>query len=273
MTAIPPEPWAEGDHLPWDDPGFSERMLKEHLSQKHDAASRRFEIVDRHVQWIHETLLAGHSSRILDLGCGPGLYLQRLAGLGHDCRGIDFSPASIAYAKGQAKRAGLTIQYVEEDVRRADFGAGLDLVMMIWGEFNVFPPQDAKALLLKCASALRAGGRLLLEPHTFESVQKRGQEPTSQYSSACGLFLDSPHVCVQENFWHASCRAATTRWTVTDSNTGRMVVHAASYQAYTDQEYEDLLMHCGFATVDRQPSLTGRTEDQSQDVMVLIAQR
>ena len=36
-----PDPWAEGDNIPWNDPGFSARMLAEHLSQAHDAASRR----------------------------------------------------------------------------------------------------------------------------------------------------------------------------------------------------------------------------------------
>ena len=98
MNEQPPEPWVEGDHLPWDDPGFSERMLQAHLSQRHDVASRRFETIDRHIAWIHDSLLQGRTSRILDLGCGPGFYLQRLAGLGHACVGIDFSPASIAYA-------------------------------------------------------------------------------------------------------------------------------------------------------------------------------
>ena len=38
---IAPKPWAEGEKIPWNDPEFSRRMLKEHLSQKHDAASRR----------------------------------------------------------------------------------------------------------------------------------------------------------------------------------------------------------------------------------------
>ena len=36
-----PAPWAEGEKIPWDEPEFSARMLHEHLSQKHDAASRR----------------------------------------------------------------------------------------------------------------------------------------------------------------------------------------------------------------------------------------
>ena len=43
---IPPKPWIEGEKIPWNDPEFSKRMLKEHLSQNHDAASRRFEIIE-----------------------------------------------------------------------------------------------------------------------------------------------------------------------------------------------------------------------------------
>ena len=46
-----PEPWAEGDNIPWSESGFSGRMLAEHLSQEHDLASRRFEIIDRHTEW------------------------------------------------------------------------------------------------------------------------------------------------------------------------------------------------------------------------------
>ena len=49
---IPPAPWAEGEKIPWDEPGFSRRMLKEHLSQEHDAASRRIEFVHAQVDYI-----------------------------------------------------------------------------------------------------------------------------------------------------------------------------------------------------------------------------
>ncbi len=103
-----PEPWAEGEKIPWSDPGFSQRMLNEHLSQAHDAASRRFEIIDQQVEWIHHQVLKGKPGRVLDLGCGPGLYTSRLAKLGHACTGIDFSPASIAYARQQAGVRGST---------------------------------------------------------------------------------------------------------------------------------------------------------------------
>ncbi len=49
-----PTPWSEGDNIPWNEPGFSERMLKEHLTQEHDAASRRIEKIEQHVAWIHQ---------------------------------------------------------------------------------------------------------------------------------------------------------------------------------------------------------------------------
>lgn len=92
--------WNGTYRIPWDDPDFSRRMLAEHLSQDHDLASRRSEWIDKQVAWIHEHLLGATPSRILDLGCGPGFYSHRLATLGHDCRGIDFGPASIVLVVG-----------------------------------------------------------------------------------------------------------------------------------------------------------------------------
>ena len=50
--SIPPKPWSEGDNIPWSDPAFSERMLKEHLSQEHDLASRTSDKIERHARWI-----------------------------------------------------------------------------------------------------------------------------------------------------------------------------------------------------------------------------
>ncbi len=267
-----PKPWAEGDNIPWNEPAFSERMLKEHLSQSHDAASRRSETIDRHVQWIHGDLLSGQQSRILDLGCGPGLYLQRLARLGHECVGIDFSPASIAYAAEEAKRQDLGIVYSKEDLRSAEFGTGFDLVMLIFGELNVFAPQDAEAILRKACDALTHRGSLLLEVHSFDAIRRRGQESPSWYSAESGLFSDGPHVCLQENSWDDGTRTATTRYYIVDVATGDVTRHAQSFQAYSDDEYESLLVGCGFAGVRRYQSLTG-TEEGTEDLTVLVGSK
>jgi len=52
-------------------------MLAEHLDQRHDLASRRMAVIDVQAQWLAALVAPG--SRVLDLGCGPGLHLERLA--------------------------------------------------------------------------------------------------------------------------------------------------------------------------------------------------
>lgn len=268
-----PQPWAEGDNIPWNEPGFSQRMLGEHLSQTHDMASRRFEIIDTHIEWIHRTLLEAKQSKILDLGCGPGFYSGRLAELGHECIGIDFSPASINYATEQAGKEKLNCTYLHEDIRKADFGTGFDLAMLIFGELNVFRPVEAKAILNKSNHALGKDGILLLEPHSFGAVRKIGKQSSSWYSAKSGLFSDQPHICLDESFWDEQTATATKRYFIIDAATGEVNRYAVSYQAYTEQQYTDLLKACGFETIEFTPSLA-ETENQCQsDLIGIIANK
>ena len=253
-----PKPWAEGEKIPWNDPGFSRRMLNEHLSQEHDAASRRFEIINNHVRWIHDRVLKRNPTRILDLGCGPGLYTNRLAKLGHRCVGIDFSPASIAYAREQAEEAGLECMYIQRDIRTADYGDEYGLVMSI---------------LEKARRALMPGGFLLLEPHTFEAVVKIGKQPPSWYSTEKGLFSDEPHLYLQENCWDTEGNVAIERYYIIDAATGEVVRHSASTQAYTDEDYRSLLAECGFGEVVFYSSLDGSTCSSGGDLIGILSQK
>jgi SAM-dependent methyltransferase len=268
-----PEPWAEGGKIPWDDPAFSERMLKEHLSQEHDAASRRFEKIDAHVAWIHHGLLAGRPTQILDLGCGPGLYASCLARLGHACVGIDFSPASIAYAVETAKVEGLPCTYLHQDIRTADYGAGFGLAMLIFGEFNAFRPADAESILRQACAALAGGGTLLLEVSTCESLEREGKREPSWYSASSGLFSARPHLCLEEHFWDDNRCVATTRFFVVDATAGNVTRYAESLQAYADEQVRALLDKCGFGEIAFFPSLTGSVDETQRDFFAIVAHK
>ncbi len=267
-----PAPWEEGDNIPWDDPDFSRRMLREHLSQEHDHASRRFAKIDQHVAWIHNEVLGGQRTRILDLGCGPGFYSSRLARLGHECVGIDFSPASIAYAREQAEKEKLRCTYIQDDIRAADYGSEFGLVMLLYGEFNIFSPLDARAIVRKASQALTYNGVFLIEPHTFTAVQKIGQQGRSWYSSKGGLFSDKPHLCLREHFWDEETMTATVRYFVIDAATRQGTTHAQTYQAYTAQDYEAVLSQRGLEEIQFYPSLTGG-KDPSQNGLLVITAR
>ncbi len=264
-----PEPWSEGEKIPWDDPAFSERMLKEHLSQQHDAASRRSSVVDAHVDWIHNAVLAREPGSILDLGCGPGLYTSRLSRLGHRCLGIDFSPAAIAYATEFADEQHLDCRYIQGDIRSNDFGIGHDLVMLIFGEFNVFRTDDARDILIRARQALKPGGLLLLEAHTLDAVRAIGNEPASWQAVESGLFSDGPHLRLDESIWDETNQVATSRYYVIDTETSTVTRHASSMQGYATDQYRELIEDCGFVLCDSLGTLTG--DDRSDDFVVLLA--
>jgi SAM-dependent methyltransferase len=270
---VPPAPWDEGDNIPWNDPDFSERMLKEHLSQMHDAASRRIEKIEEQVEWIHHKVLLGRFTKILDLGCGPGLYSSRLARRGHTCFGIDYSPASIAYAIDCADKEKLKCTYLHQDIRQAEYGTGFGLVMLIYGELNVFGPADARNILNKAYGALARDGVLLLEPHTDALVRKIGEQPPAWYSAESGLFSNRPHLCLKESFWEPASSTATIRHFIVDASTGEVARYAQSLQAYTDEQYHSLLTDCGFDDVEFFPSLIGVQDATQNGLMAIVARK
>lgn len=245
-------------------------MLEHHLSQEHDLASRRFEIIDRQVDWIHGHVLGGAPGRVLDLVCGPGLYSTRFTRLGHSCRGIDFSPASIEYAKKQALLDGLDIDYECQDIRTARYGEGYDLAAMIYGEFNVFKRSDIQLVLRKAHDALKGGGVFLAEPNRFEAVKAEGLSPSSWSSHSHGLFSDKPHLSLYENFWDEEKRVATNRYYIIDAATGEVTRHASSMIAYTRPDYRQLLEDAGFRDIEFHESLTGSPEDSTKRLEVII---
>ena len=268
-----PTPWAPGDGIPWSDPGFSERMLAEHLSQDHDAATRREETVDRHLAWVHERVLGGQPSRVLDLACGPGRYTCGLAARGHDCVGVDISPAAVAHARATAEAVGLAARHLEADIVTADPGTGFDLALVVFGQLHAFPPVDAARILANAFAALGPGGRLLLEVHHEGFLRDRGTRAPSWSTAATDLFSADPHLVLLESFWDEALGVASRRFMVVDAATAAVNFIVEHLQAYDDPTLDALLTEAGFADLERHPSLTGDDLGPDDGLFVVLATR
>lgn len=253
----PVTPWQQEGKIPWHEPGFSARMLREHLSQEHDRASRPTPTIDAHVAWIHDEVLGGKAGRVLDLGCGPGFYTARLAKRGHACVGIDFSPASIEYARATAERDSLDCDYRLEDLRAAEFGMGYDAALLIFGEFNTFSPDDAAGIVSAARRALAPGGALVLEVHAEEFLRSIGERPPTWFTAGQGVLSDEPHLCLWECEWDDELHTAVERFYVMSGAPIQMESYVSTNQAYSDEEYTDLLQQAGFESVTRYDSLAG----------------
>ncbi|HKZ44198.1 MAG TPA: class I SAM-dependent methyltransferase [Anaerolineales bacterium] len=259
--------------IPWSDPDLSRRMLSEHLSQYNDAASRRKSLIRKHVNWIHALVLDKKPARILDLGCGPGLYSLRLAKMGHTCVGIDFAPAAIEYARAEAARVNTNCTFLLDDFIKADYGVSYDLVMMVFSELNTFDSTEIKNILEKSYKALAKGGKLLIEAPSFDAVYQIGSQPPIWYSEEKGVFSEEPYICLTESFWDEETLAAVERYYVIPGSGNTIVEYINRTSAFEESDYKKMMVDAGFNLVRFYPSLTGEKTQQLDGMFVILAEK
>jgi len=94
--------------------------------------------------------------RILDVGCGTGHLTAQIAKRGVEVIGLDASPSMIALARQNFPR----LRFELGDVRRIGFDRPFDAV---FSNAALHWVRDADAAIASISSALRSGGRLVLE--------------------------------------------------------------------------------------------------------------
>ncbi len=152
-----PAPYEKTQQRFWTDPHISQGMLDAHLDPNTDAASRKPESIARSVEWI--CTLLPHQAKLLDIGCGPGLYTKRLCERGLCVTGLDFSERSIAYAKAHDPKS----VYVTQDYLELEYENEFDMITMIWCDYGALNPQDRQNLLVRIHRALKPGGLFLFD--------------------------------------------------------------------------------------------------------------
>ena len=192
-----PELYAVGTHSVWTDEYVSAQMLEAHLNPQWDAATRRFEFIDRSVEWIARLMPPERFPRLLDLGCGPGLYAERFCKAGYEVVGVDFSERSIEYARRQAE-GNNKIEYFCTDYLTLDYAEQFDIVTLIYCDYAVLSREDRRLLVDKVLAALKPGGRFVID--VFTQVMRKPEGRVWRHSEGGGFFSGEPHICL-ESVW------------------------------------------------------------------------
>lgn len=101
---------------------------------------------------------------VLDLACGHGDLANRLAARGCRVTGLDFSSVFLERARADAAAAGLTVDYVEGDMRSLPWDDGrFDRVVNWSTAFGYFDDVTNRAVLDQIVRVLRPGGRLAMD--------------------------------------------------------------------------------------------------------------
>lgn len=198
----------------WDDPHISQRLLASHLDPENPMASRPPEFIDRSVDWLIPALDLQEGSRLVDLGCGPGLYAHRLALRGIQVLGVDVSTRALVYAREQAFQMGLQISYRHGSYLNCDIGSGHDAAILIYEDYSALSPKQRASLLLRIHGALRAGGRILFDVTSAARFSDFTDTTVQEVDLMDGFWAEPPYVGTHETWTYPELHLVLDRYTI-----------------------------------------------------------
>ena len=102
------------------------------------------------------------ADRVLDLGCGTGIFSAELAARGHQVTGVDPAGAMLDIARGRP--GGDDVRWIEADARHLDLGERFDMVLMTGHAFQTaLTRRDRAALIGTIAGHLDRGARFFFD--------------------------------------------------------------------------------------------------------------
>lgn len=253
----------------WNDPYISRQMLKAHLDPESDRASRNHKFIDSSSAFLKERFDLGEGKSVLDFGCGPGLYTSRFAQLGCRVRGLDFSANSISYARQEAEKSGLEIEYLQQNYLEYEPSEKFDLVTMIFCDYCVLSDSQREKLLKIMKGSLKKGGHIFLDVCT-EHMYERIEEGTSlQKVEKDGFWSAAPHFEFTSSFKYDENRVSLEKYTIIEE--GRTFEIYNWLKHFTPEELEREFEESGLEIIEMYPGFGGQTLSGQPEVMAVAA--
>lgn len=255
----------------WTDEHTSKKMLSFHLNDGVDASSRNGAFIDRSVEWIVSRFNVGAGVKVADFGCGPGLYTARLARVGADVTGIDFSKRSIEYAREAALREALTIRYINENYLGFETDDRFDLVLMIMCDFCALSPGLRREMLLRFHTFLRPGGCVLLDVYSLKAFEEWEEKAAYEANLLDGFWSPDRYYGFINTFKYEREKVVLDKYTLIEPDRTRTVYNW--FQCFSPEELEKEFAQCGFAIEAFYSDAAGKPFDPGTREFAVVARK
>ena len=118
---------------------------------------------EKEVEEILGLLALPPGSTVEDLGCGRGRHAIPFARRGHQVTGVDLSEKMLAIARARARREGVVVEWVCEDMRAFRRPGAFDLCLSLFTSFGFFDDEQNQKVLENMGVSLKEGGTSLLD--------------------------------------------------------------------------------------------------------------
>jgi SAM-dependent methyltransferase len=204
-------------------------------------------------------------ARVLDLCCGPGRHSIELARRGYRVVGVDRTARYLEAARRRAAEEGLSIEFVEQDMRAFRREQAFDAAINLLTSFGYFrDPEDDRTVLSNLYASLKPGGRLVIQLTSKEIVARIFAPRDWRTLPGGNFFLEERKILsgweLIQNHWVFIRGAERQEFTFT-------------HRLYSGTELAESLHRAGFESVSLYGSLARRPYDESAEALVAVAEK
>jgi len=226
---------------------------------------RRWEEAFQEVEAILRLTAIPQGSAVLDLCCGPGRHALELARRGLVVTAVDRMAPYLGRAGDQAKKEGLSVELIQEDMRRFKRPGAFRLALSLYTSFGYFQdPQDDLRVARNLCESLEPSGRLVMELMGREVLTRIFRSRDWQPVEGGGFFLE-------ERFPSPDWTWVENRWILIQD--GQAKEHRISLRLYGAADLSQLLREADFRSVDVFGSLQGAPYDHLAKRLVILASK
>lgn len=255
----------------WTDPHTSAQMLSYHLNEAVDLSSRRAVFIDRSVAWLVDHFAIDAGTRVLDVGCGPGLYTTRLATVGARVSGIDFSRRSIDHAHTSATEKGLSIDHICANYLDYETDQRFDLITMIMCDFCALSPGQRAALLAKFHRFLVPGGAVVLDVYSLAAYDQREEAAIYERNQLDGFWSAAEYYGFVNTFKYDEIKVILDKYTLIEEDRIREVYNWLQY--FDPESLEETFKAAGLGVEGRFGDVAGSPFSNDAPEFAIVARK
>jgi SAM-dependent methyltransferase len=201
---------------------------------------------------------------VLDLCCGVGRHSLELVRRGFHVTGVDRTQTYLEQASKQAKTEGLSVEFVQDDMRNFCRLGAFEAVINLFTSFGYFEDsQDDRKVVTNVYQSLKAGGVFLID--------MMGKEVLARVFRERDWYEENGSLILEERKLGKCWDWLETRWVLFREN--EWVEHRLSLHLYSAVELSSLLTGCGFAQVDIYGDFAGNPYDHTAKRLVAVARK
>lgn len=264
-----PKQFEKGEEKFWDDPHISMQMLNFHLNPNVEAASKTIATIQAESSFIINKAKMNYEKTVLDLGCGPGLYIKEFAKTEAKITGVDLSQRSIDYAKNNSCSKLSNVTLTQMNYLKMKYENEFDIITLIFYDFCALNPDEQSILLYAIYRALKKDGLFILD---VLSENRPVSNSTSISVLSEGFWSPKPYIEILNSYVFENPRTEGIQYSIINE-IGDIKNYRIYHRLFSIKEIDKLFNSHGFLIKEKFNNLMGDKLTINSKTYGIIAQK